>query len=139
MTVKLGPANQLHRQERSAGRVSWNRWVELNWEETANSDLEVFAGDVVTGVTTEVKTAFDSVTSDDCIVGDGDDPNGYVVDEDLQVPTSAAVGMAAGAGSLIPGKRYLVDDKIDIVISSVGGSLAAGLVRVHVHGFHDPD
>lgn len=139
MTVQLSPTNQLHRQERTAGRTRWVRWVQIDFAETANGDLDVFANDVVEGILTEVITAFNSTTSDVLDIGDGDVADGYDADVDLQVEADATTPMIPGNGAIAAGKRYAADDKILLAVTSVDGPPDEGVVRVHVFGFHDPD
>jgi hypothetical protein len=92
---------------------------------TAEAAFDVPAGAIVVGGDVTVTEVWDSVTSDNLDVGDGDDPDRY---------TSSVVDLTAAARTALTltGYKYAASDTIDVLITNTGGSLTQGSLRLHV-------
>lgn len=112
-----------------------------NWEpasytadETANI-LNVAAGDFSDGVCiVRVMEVFNGSGTDAIvIVGDGDDPNGYLVAGDVD-ETATGLYWGGGAYYTTKGKLYTTTDTIDIgFTANTAGTRTTGILNVAVY------
>jgi hypothetical protein len=112
-----------------------------NTTATAIGSIAVPANSIVKEVLAQVLTSFDAATSASLTVGDGDDPDGYLVAADVKATAGTIYGNAAAevgdnlisTTDIIPGGYFYANaDTIDAVVT-ITGTNTTGKVRVFAH------
>lgn len=122
-------------------RLMFNERTVSNWTPTSyTSDqtdtvIGVSAGDYSVGdCIIRTRVVFNgSGTAAKIIVGDGDDPNGYCADGDID-ETTVGIGRGAGAYFSTNPKLYTTDDTIDIgFTANTSGGRTTGNIDLAVY------